>query len=105
MIKEKIKKKFDEDPTFYISLTVGAMAGACFILGTKYQKKVDIKSIAKNLDGVRMLGKATETFEAMFPITMPISEIKTVVANIPGAEWIDALIVTIGNEQHLITRS
>lgn len=105
MIKEKIKKKFDEDPAFYISLTAGVIAGGCFILGAKYQKNLDIKSIAKNLDGVKMLEKATETFDAMFPITMPISEIKTVVANIPGAEWIDALIVTIGNEQHLITRS
>lgn len=100
MLTKKIKKNFEENKKVYI--LAGALVVTGVLIGIKYQRGVDARSLQKKLEGVTMFKKA---IEPMFPDTMPISEIKEVLKAIEGAEFMDALVTNVHGKQSIIVRT
>lgn len=75
--------------------------GVGFILGARYQKKIDVKSVQRHLKEVMVFTKAAAP---MFPNTMPISEIKELLSKLPDAQFVDALVTQVNGVQELIIR-
>ena len=93
------KNKWTKEQKTYVG--VALLVGVGFVLGAKYQKKIDLKSVQKSLKNSLVLSRATKP---MFPDTMPIAEIKKILENIEGAKFVDALITDVNGVQELIIR-
>ena len=93
------KNKWTKEQKTYVG--VALLVGVGFVLGAKYQKKIDLKSVQKSLKNAMVL---TRTTKPMFPDSMPISEIKQVLSKIEGAKFVDALITDVNGIQELIIR-
>lgn len=101
MLGEKIKRSFEEHKEIYIGVAVGTLLATGVFLGAKIQRKIDIKTLAKSLEDAAIF---TKSVEPMFPDTMSILEIKEALTKIEGAEFFDALVVTVNGIQSLIIR-
>ena len=93
------KNKWTKEQKTYVG--VALLIGVGFVLGVKYQKKIDIKSVQKHLKNSVVLARSTKP---MFPDAMPISEIKKILESVEGAKFVDALITDVNGIQELIIR-
>ena len=93
------KNKWTKEQKTYVG--VALLVGVGFVLGAKYQKKIDIKSVQKHLKNSVVLARSTKP---MFPDAMPIAEIKKILESIEGAKFVDALITDVNGIQELIIR-
>ena len=101
-MRKTLSKDLEENKHFYIAvLGTTLLIGTGFILGRRYQRRVDYRTIAKNLKDVTMFKKAVNP---MFPTTMGIPEIKEALLKIDGATFNDALVATINGAQRIIVR-
>ena len=89
------KTKWSRKQKTYVA--VGVLVGVGFVLGRRYQKKID-------LNALKSMVTLTRTATPMFPDIMPISEIKEVLKTVEGAKFADALITTVNGVSELIIR-
>lgn len=73
--------------------------GVGMIVGSKLQYKIDAKVFAKQMKDTTVF----TTVAPMFPVEMPISEIKEFLKNTPYT-FSDALVVTMDGIQRIIIR-
>lgn len=99
MILREVKMKLQDNKSDVAAVVIaGALIGVGFVLGSRFQRMI-------SLEQLRNVTSFTKELSPMFPNTMPISEIKTVLSTMDGVEMFDALVVNIDGIQKLIVRN
>jgi hypothetical protein len=96
-IKESIKETMGSREVLFGCALFGLGVG--LIIGSKLQYKIDAKVVAKQMKDTTVFTKVAP----MFPVEMPISEIKEFLKNTPYT-FSDALVVTMDGIQRIIIR-
>ena len=102
LLTNAIKKNWEENKKTYI--TAGVLIGVGMVVGMKYQKKLDVKNLAKNIKkGKALIPNMAELTEPRIS-ALSLAEIKEAVLTIKGATIQEALVTTVDGLPMLFVR-